>query len=300
MDEEVRRSYLAAGEIVRQALKLAVDRIHVGMPIEELCNLVEGYILDRAELAFPCNISVNEVAAHDSADLKDERVIPKLSLVKVDVGAHVNGYIADAAVSVSFSKTHTRLLKAAKSALDRAVEVMKPGVSLGAVGGVIEKTIRSFGYRPIVNLSGHLLSRYVLHAGKSVPNIRAFMAGKVLHGEVYAVEPFATNGMGRVLEGRNIRIFSLKATPRRKPKERFEKLARLIWLERRGLPFSARWYVKRFSDVDSLVWSMYKRGMARGYPVLIEVEKGLVAQFEYTVIIERDGAFITTPLDFLD
>lgn len=289
-----RSDYLQLGKTLAEALKQVYDKVYIGMKITELCDLVENYIKRHGYgLAFPCNVSVNDIAAHDTADLNDKRIIKEGSVVKIDAGAHLDGYIVDAAVTISFNPKYSQLVRAAYTALRDAVNMMRPGVKIGDIGGIIEKTIKSFGYKPIRNLSGHLLSRYVLHAGKSIPNVKVILDSKIKEGEVYAIEPFATDGIGEVRETSYERIYSLKA----KPKKFKHRLLERIWHERRSLPFALRWYFKRHPDAPKALKELVKRGIAFSYPVLVERGGGIVSQFEYTVLIERDGAEILTPIE---
>ena len=289
--------YKKAGKILYTALKKAADKIHVSMPIIELCNLVENEIKSSgAELAFPCNISINNIAAHDTADVNDERVIPPNSIVKIDGGAHIEGYIVDSAITVSFDPDYDRLLLAAQKALSNVLEVIRPGISLKELGRTIENTIRHYGYKPISNLTGHQISRYILHAGKIVPNVYSFLEhGEVIEGEIYAIEPFATNGRGEVHDLSYSRIYALLSKPKR-VNDTVDELAVKIWNERRGLPFTPRWYLHNYSNAKQLVNEMVKRKIAMKYPVLAEINNSYVAQFEHTILVTKEKPLIFTEI----
>ncbi|WP_238375064.1 type II methionyl aminopeptidase [Vulcanisaeta thermophila] len=290
MDEEVLRIYERLGKIARDTLSYAMSIVEPGMPILELCERVEDRIRQGgAKPAFPLNVSINEVAAHYTAVVNDKSVIPRNSVVKIDLGAHIDGYIVDAAVTVTFNPMYNQLIKAAAKALETAQLVIKPGVNLGFVGSNIERAIKSFGFKPIENLTGHLIRRYELHAGKSVPNYDNGDKQRILEGEVYAVEPFATNGAGYVVDGNQVTIFRLIKNPR--PRDPHYEVLSRINSEIGPLPFTPRWLVPWFGDgVVNVVNELSARGYLYGYPVLIERGKGLVAQVEDTFIVTRDGA----------
>ncbi|RLE56139.1 MAG: type II methionyl aminopeptidase [Thermoprotei archaeon] len=292
-DEEV-RCYRRAGEIARKVLKLALDVVEPEKPLIEICERLEQYIIhEGGKPAFPINISINEIAAHYTSPPDDVRVVPPSSVVKVDVGVHVNGYIVDAAITLSFDPKATSLVMACAKALDEAIKMFRVGVRLGDVGRVISKVIRDHGYRPIENLTGHLIARYRLHAGKSVPNVYIPSSEKVNEGEVYAIEPFSTSGIGRVRDGSEVYIFSLildrKKMKKIKDKEVLEVL-NFINSEYHALPFTPRWLVKKYSRdvVEHIMDELRSRKLVIQYPVLIEVSGGIVAQFEDTVIVWRD------------
>lgn len=289
--------YMKSGKILASALKKAINKVHVGMPILELCELVENEIKSNgAEPAFPCNISINNIAAHDTADIDDERVIPPNSVIKIDGGAHIEGYIVDSAVTVSFDPDYDRLLLAAEKALSNALEIIRPGVSIKELGRTIENTIRQYGYKPISNLTGHQISRYILHAGKVIPNIYSFLErGEIMKGEIYAIEPFATNGRGEVHDLPYSRIYALLSKPK-KVNDTVDELAIKIWNERRGLPFTPRWYLRYYDNAKSLVNEMVKRKIAMKYPVLAEINNSYVSQFEHTVLVTEEKVMVFTEL----
>ena len=292
--EEVLKKYLQAGEIASRVREEIAGQIHAGMPIIEICEKVEELTMKLGgKPAFPCNVSINEVAAHYTSPPDDDRVVPPSSVVKVDVGVHVNGYIVDAAITLSFDPKATSLVMACAKALDEAIKMFRVGVRLGDVGRVISKVIRDHGYRPIENLTGHLIARYRLHAGKSVPNVYIPSSEKVNEGEVYAIEPFSTSGIGRVRDCDEVHIFSLildrKKMKKVKDKEVLEIL-NFVSSEYNALPFTPRWLVKKFGRevVEHFMNELRLRKLVIQYPVLVEVSGGIVAQFEDTVIVWRD------------
>lgn len=291
MDEDAIKKYRDAGRALRAALKRAVDAVHPGMKVLELCELVEGTVREHgAEPAFPTNVGVNDVAAHYTAIIGDGLTIPSNSVVKIDAGAHIDGYITDAAVTVYFNDAFSLLAKAAKNALINAIEAFKPGTPLGKVGAVVEKTVRGYGYRPIENLTGHLIRRYELHAGVSVPNVGVETGEKVMEGETYAIEPFTTNGKGRVIDGRTITIYRVERPTMKKLGDDLSKALGLIYSKFNALPFTPRWLVKDFEDAAGMVSQLSRKGAIYGYATLMEEGRGFVAQFEDTVLVTADGA----------
>ncbi len=279
---------VAAGRIERDALRLAMDTVQEGVEFTEIAERIEGFIRSRgASPAFPVNISVNDVAAHYTPRPGDELRIPEGSLVKIDVGVHVDGYIADAAITLYFDPRHRSLVKAAWSGLEAAVATARDGVSLNEVGKRVFEAIRGYGYRPIENLTGHKVERYVLHAGKSVPNVPSleYRLMKMRRGEVYAIEPFATDGAGYVVDSGFSNIYRVVSTRRVKKSKAMTELLQTLWRMYRSLPFASRWVVDAgiasLEDLEALVES----GRVYHYPRLVEARQGLVAQFEDTVVV---------------
>ncbi len=138
MDEEAKQLYIKAGKIAANALKKAIDKIYIGMSLEEICNLVENEIINNGAVpAFPCNISINNIAAHNTADFEIIEYIPKNSVVKIDVGASCDGYLADTATTVCFNENFLRMDEFAKKALKYAIESIKPGKKTSEIGRII-------------------------------------------------------------------------------------------------------------------------------------------------------------------
>jgi len=172
------------------------------MSVLEICEEVEQYIIKlNAKPSFPCNISINEIAAHYSPGLDDDLKIPKGSVIKLDIGAHIDGYISDTAITVSLEHRFKGLVESTEIALNMAISSFKHGKKLGEIGKVIQDVIVKMGYKPIRNLGGHLISRYNLHAGIFVPNVFDRSPEVIQKDNVYAIEPFSTNGEGLVREG---------------------------------------------------------------------------------------------------
>jgi len=299
MDEKEIRSYEHAGKIAAKAIAYGMDIIHEGMPVLELCERIETYISNSGgKPAFPCNVSINEVAAHYTARPNDKLIIPKDSLVKLDLGVHVDGFIADTAVSIAFSRDLYPLCDAAKKALENAINSLRPGSPISKIGALIERTIRSYGFKPVSNLTGHKIIRWSLHAGKSIPNVfNPDDKAHVLEGEVYAIEPFATNGNGYVTESETITIYRYVGG---KVKGKEEKaLIKTIWRKYKSLPFCERWLLKNIPGFLSKIkhfHNLLNHGNIYGYPVLIERRGSFVSQYEHTIIVLKDGPLITTKI----
>jgi methionyl aminopeptidase len=290
--------YRAAGRIaavVREQLRLFVRE---GMSVIDVCERAEALIKEKGGFpAFPCNISVNEVAAHYTSSPNDTRVIPAGSLVKIDVGVHVDGYIADTAVTVCFDPEYEFLARVAREALDTAIGLLRPGLPVSRFGAAVEKFIASRGCKVVSNLTGHQLGRFLVHAGKSLPNVSHLSTAKILVGEVYAVEPFVTvpEAAGRIVYGKEAYIFRFQKNKSLKNLYA-KKLLDYISENFRTLPFTERWlqkvapqeyYRAAFSELLS------SRALI-SYPVFVEASGKPVAQAEHTVLITRDGCEVLT------
>ena len=289
--------YIKAGKIAGEVREIVRKRDFTGKTVYEVCEWVEGQIRSRGvDCAFPVNTSINEVAAHYTAEPDDPIVIENGDLVKVDLGAHINGYIADTAVTLSYNEKHDALVQAAEDALARAMRICTIGAKSGKIGKVIERSIKSAGFKPIANLSGHSLDQYTIHAGKTIPNIWAFGGFSLSDQSAYACEPFCTysDGGGFVRNGQTKNIFALHN--RRNPKNAAaNEMLSYIWENFSTLPFAERWLTERFgSSTSELLEILIKKKTIKAYSVLLESHGKTVAQAEHTFIPGETEPLITT------
>ncbi len=300
-DAEFMEAYLRAGEIAYRVKKSVASLVKPSTRLLDLAERVEELIRSfGGEPAFPTNISVNEIAAHDTPYVGDSRVITEDSLVKIDLGVHVNGFIADTAITVTLSDKAIKLVEATEEALRKALTSLSPGAPINAVGRVVEAVAKKYGFNVIKNLTGHSLGRYLIHAGEVIPNHFTRLAlGKLSNGRAYAIEPFLTPGKGYVEEVRSSTyIYALNTGFKNKHVTEEESLLiKTIYGKFKTLPLCERWLVKEFSDLSrlrALLQSLARKSVLTAYPVLKEVSGNLVAQFEETILVSGDRVIITT------
>ncbi|UCD12928.1 MAG: type II methionyl aminopeptidase [Thermoplasmatales archaeon] len=300
MDDTVSEKYRRAGTIAAAARVYGASLLKPGVSVLEVANNVESMILEKgADLAFPVNISIDEGAAHFSPRHDDTLILKRGDVVKLDVGAHIDGYIADTAKTVEIeTDNYSTMIKASNDALEHAIHVLKEGVDLSEIGKVVEETIKSYGHKPITNLSGHSLERYKLHSGMSVPSVSATHSkAKPVEGDVLAIEPFATNGVGRVVSGKGSNIYLCNKSIRSKVirDNRLKMLFNRLFIKFKTLPFAERWCEDLFPDGGELALKKLSfLGLIKHYPQLIEAKGGIVTQKEHTVIVKDDGCEVIT------
>lgn len=285
-------SHREAGGIVRRAKASAERLVETGASALEVAEAVEETIRSEGgEPAFPCNVSVNEVAAHYTPSHEDGPVFRDGDLVKVDVGAHVDGYIADSAFTVSLGGD-SELVEAAEEGLRAGIDSVESGANTGDVGSAIEEGIEGIGCRPVVNLTGHGLERYVQHAEPTIPNVSRGTGVELEEGAVVAIEPFTTRGSGRVEESIGGEIYSLTDEDARVRGRNGRKILEEIE-PYRTLPFARRW-LPTGGRVDLGLRTLVKAEVLRNYPVLMEVSGATIAQAEETVVVQEGGCEVIT------
>jgi methionyl aminopeptidase len=290
MKDGILENYLAAGNLAATILRESAQEIRAGGSYLELVESVEARVKDGgADLAFPLNVSLNEDAAHDTASTGDGRTFGRGDVVKLDLGVQIDGYIADTATTVDLGN-NALLLEASREALEAAIRAVRPGLTAGELGAIVQNEIERRGYRPIANLTGHGLDQYVLHRDPTIPNI-AINGGTVLEeGMAFAIEPFATTGSGRVGEKTRVEIFSQIAEKPVRISSARAVMERVR--DRQGLPFSRRWLNDK--KLDFALPGLVRSQILHGYPVLADIPGSLVSQHEHTLVVTADGCIVTT------
>jgi methionyl aminopeptidase len=278
-DDELEK-FRQAGKITVKVREKVRPLVKEGAKLLDIAEFIEDGIRKAgAQPAFPVNISINEIAAHYTPTLNDSSVFKKGDLVKVDFGAHVDGYPSDVAFSVSVGGENP-MVKIADDAVDLALSLCKPGTPVGDIGAKVQRLIESRGYRPITNLTGHSLSQWDLHSGISVPNVGVPFSPVMDEGMVFAIEPFVTDGKGEVVSSTPSQIFMLLPARLRLPKAR--EAVEFIAEHFGTLPFTSRWLPAEYL---SLLPYLVKERALHQYPILRESAKGLISQSEHTVLV---------------
>jgi len=294
-EEDALSKYRAAGKVAGKARDFGASLVKEGVKLLDVCDQVEQMIRDLGcEPAFPVNLSIDNVAAHYTSPPGDESVFREGQLVKVDVGAHLDGYIGDTAKSTIVGGGESDLIRAAEEAQEEALKMAGPEVLTNAIGRKIEEVIRSYGYVPIKQLSGHTMEPYVEHGGKTIPNFDMPHGDALVVGEAYGLDIFASNGTGNVTESALAYIYALnKENPF--PRLRLAKRLHAYILENfKTLPFCERWYKSKIPASKIAILEMLHNRALRKYGVLSEDRGVLVAQSEHTFVVTEDGIEVTT------
>jgi len=283
-----------AGEIAATALAFGKELVVEGAKAVDICNAVDAKIIELgAKPAFPAQIAIGSTAAHFCPEEDDKTTLGK-TVISLDCGAEVNGAIGDNAVSVDLTGENDDLIQASRDALHAAISVIKPGVTTGDIGKAIETAIKARGYTPVVNLSGHGLDYYTIHTKPTIPNYANGSDVVIEEGMIFAIEPFASTGSGRVIEAGESTIFSqIDTKPVRTPGDR---LVQNALKQFGGMPFTTRNLTK---DIPAFKVKMALKNLQRlhclhPHPPLIDSDKGLVSQAEHTVLVTADGCEILT------
>jgi methionyl aminopeptidase len=197
----------AAGKVVADAIEAMRRNVRPGVTTAELDGIA-GDVFSRAgarsgpqlDYDFPgvtC-ISVNDEAVHG---IPGKRKLRGGDLVKLDVTAELNGFYADACISVPVGKPRKealRLVNSAQAALADGMRAARAGAPLNAIGTAVEATVSAHGHSVCRELIGHGIGRRI-HEPPDVPNFRVpDLTEPLTEGLVLTIEPIIAAGSGWV------------------------------------------------------------------------------------------------------
>ena len=287
MNSEVRKKYEKAQSVSEKVQEFAKKQLKEETSVLKFAESVEKEILGNdGKLAFPVNISINEIAAHYTPDIGDTLSFKDNDLVKVDIGVHIDGYIWDAAFTKKIGNGKDEIIQASEQALEAALKIIKPGVRVFEISEIVESTVEKFGLKTIANLSGHGLERFVQHAHPNIPNSRNNISHELEEGKAIAMEVFTTNGAGYVKEGSQALIYRF-IQDRNVRSQEGRKILVKARDEFEGVPFAKRWIqsIATGARLDIALNELVNNGCLEAYPVLKEAGNGKVAQTETTILL---------------
>ena len=199
-----------AGQVVREVLELVRSRVKPGATTLDLEKTAEARLAELGVKAafkgyhgYPCVLctSVNSEVVHGIPSPK--RVLKEGDIVSLDFGAVVDGYFGDAAITVPVGEKidpeTARLLKVTEASLHAAIEVVRPGATLGDVGFAVQKVVEAEGFSVVRDFVGHGIGVH-MHEDPQVPNFgQAGRGMKLRKGMVIAIEPMVNAGKADVV-----------------------------------------------------------------------------------------------------
>jgi len=293
-------AYVLAGRIARDVKKFAREMIKPQMKLIEIAEAIDAKITDfGGEPAFPVTLSLNDIAAHYTPASNDETIAE--GILKVDIGVHVEGFIADTAFSIDLTpeKKFENMIQLNEKILENITRTIEPRIEVCRIGDVAQDTLESWNkkegtrYSIIKSLSGHALAQDTIHAGLTISNYRNSNRFE-LQDIAFAIEPFVTTGVGEIYEGNVGGIFVLNSDEPVRDKDSREVL-KFVRENYKTRPFCSRWLErKNFNKLKFVLSNLVKQGILHEYPMLIEKSKMPISQVENTFLINKDGVKITT------
>jgi methionyl aminopeptidase len=275
-----------AGIIAAQARDETAKKIVLGASAVAVLDFCEKRIQELGGEVAWAQISPTNTAAHVCSTDEENIIFQKGDLLKLDIGVHIDGWIADTALSVAIdTNEYDSMITAAKEAVEAALAIAKPGVTLAELGKAQSDVAKKYGFQTVKNLCGHTIDRYIVHSGISIPSFDTNDATKLPEGTIIAIEPFITTGIGKIQEKGIATIFMQTANKPTRSTYGRKILADII--PRNGLPFTTRHLIRKYGlAVTKLgLRDLQRDGIIKAYPPL--VEQAPVAQWEHTVILGK-------------
>jgi methionyl aminopeptidase len=202
-------SMRAVGKLVGQALREMRAAVRAGLTTEQLDDIGAAFLRRRGARSAPqltydfpgfnC-ISVNDEVVHG---VPGARVLRPGDVVKIDVTAELDGFIADSAITVVIPPITAQarsLTECARAAFDRAMTVATAHARIAELGRAVESEVERWGHVVVHDMCGHGVGR-ALHEPPSVPNFFSpFTPGRLEDGLVIAVEPIICETPSAVVE----------------------------------------------------------------------------------------------------
>ena len=313
---EVVTKYQAAAEITNRALAACVAQCKPGARVAHVCQAIDALVEDACEktfnkqkglekgLAFPCCLSVNEVAGHFSPPADDPTELAEGDVVKIDLGCHIDGWIAVGAhtmvVQADPSKPVTGraadLLAAAQAVFEVALRTVKPGATTAGASDLWQRTAEAFGCNVCEGVLSHALKRYIIDGNKVVLG-RPVADQRVEEHEIeeleaYAIDVLVSTGEGKlkVMDEKRTTVFKRALQNEYKLKM---KASRAFFSEvnRRfpTTPFTLRALEDQRTARLGLV-ECINHELLMDYPVLHEKPGELVAHLKATVLLMPNGS----------
>jgi methionyl aminopeptidase len=198
-----------AGHVVRLVLDHVRDHVKPGATTLDLENAAEARMKElgakpafKGYHGFPCVLctSVNSEVVHGIPSKK--RVLKEGDIVSIDCGAIIDGFYGDSAITVpvgdKIDDTTRRLLEATKASLQAAIDIVKPGATLGDIGAAVQEVVESHGFSVVRDFVGHGIGTR-MHEDPQIPNYGQRGRGlKLREGMVLAIEPMVNVGKPEV------------------------------------------------------------------------------------------------------
>jgi methionyl aminopeptidase len=301
MDSEIIEKYKAAGKIASEVREYAKMIVKPGMKLIDIANLIEDKIIElNGVVAFPVNLSLDEVAAHYTPLVDDERLAE--GLLKIDIGVCVDGYIGDTAVTLDLTedKRYSEMIELNTKLLNSAKKIINPNLEVRDIGEEITNNLDEFNlknesnYTIVVSLTGHGLDKNQIHASPNIPNY-ANSISRRLNGSAFAVEPFVTEGSGDIYEGSPGGIYILRNEKGQVRDRDAREILKFILANYETRPFCERWLVREgFKKIKFSLSQLTRQGIIYQYPLLVEKTKSPVSQMEHSFLIDGDSCFCLT------
>ncbi|KAM0953199.1 putative methionyl aminopeptidase [Dioscorea sansibarensis] len=310
---DVVTKYKTAAEILNKALQLVVSECKPKVKVVDLCEKGDAFIREQTGnvyknvkkkiergVAFPTCVSVNNTVCHFSPLASDETVLEESDIVKIDMGCHIDGFIAVVAHTYVIQDgpvigRAADVLAAASTAADVALRLVRPGKKNKDVTEAIQKVAAAYDCKIVEGVLSHQLKQFVIDGNKVIlsvgsPETRVEDA-EFEENEVYAVDIVTSTGDGKpkLLDEKQTTIYKRAVDKNYHLKM---KTSRFIFSEISQkfpiMPFTARALEEKRARLGLV--ECVNHDLLEPFPVLYEKLGDLVAHIKFTVLLMPNGS----------
>ncbi|KAL8102149.1 ERBB-3 BINDING PROTEIN 1 [Apium graveolens] len=310
---EVVTKYKLAAETVNKALQLVLSECRPNAKIVDICEKGDSYIRTQTSnmyknvkkkvekgIAFPTCLSVNNTVCHFSPLASDETVLEEGDVIKIDMGCHIDGFIAVVAHTHVLQQGKVTgkaadVLAAANTAAEVALRLVRPGKKNKDVTEAIQKVAAAYDCKVVEGVLSHQLKQFVIDGNKVVLSVgnadTRVDDAEFEENEVYAIDIVASTGDGKpkMLDEKQTTVYKRAVDQNYSLKM---KASRFIFSEISQkfpiMPFTARALEEkraRFGLVECV-----NHDLLQPYPVLHEKPGTIVAHIKFTVLLMPNGS----------
>nr|CAH8853014.1 unnamed protein product [Trichobilharzia regenti]CAH8853016.1 unnamed protein product [Trichobilharzia regenti]CAH8853018.1 unnamed protein product [Trichobilharzia regenti] len=327
LDDTIVNKYKMAAEVTNAVLLELVDRCVDGASILELCELGDKRINEKVSqffkkekemkkgIAFPTSISLNNIMCHYSpidGEENDPVEIKNGDLVKINVGAHVDGYAAivghtmvvGASQNNKVTGKKADVIVAAHTAAEAILRTLRPNIENTRASEVVGKATLDFNCHPVEGMQCHQMKRLIYDAEKSIVFSPTEEQKKTIEkctfdtNDVWNVDIIVSTGDGKprehkartTLYKKNETLYQLKM-----------KASRQIYSEIANKCLAYPFNIRALEDVKKArlgITECIKHGVIQPLSVYCEKDEEFVAQFRFTVLLMPNGPMKVTGLPF--
>ena len=309
-DDKVKSLKIAASihkevrKIIRSDLKPGTTLSTLATNIENNIKLLTNNKGINNGIGFPSGLSVNECAAHFTPHKKLDIKLDNNSIIKVDYGVEVNGWIIDSAFTVSFNDKYKNLLDAVKDATYTGIKNAGVDVNIKEWSKDIQEVMESYEIilngkvypiKAIRNLGGHNIMKNKIHGGVFLPAsyVDYYPDNLKFKEGVYAIETFGSTMSDTVIErNEENTIYMNKALTTSKVPKKKQKFYKNILNKFITIPYCNRFLDNLYENCKDTMEILTNNNIVTPYPPLYCSKGGMTAQYEHTVYLSDKGKII--------
>jgi curved DNA binding protein len=311
---DVVTKYMLAGEIANNALKHVMSLCKPGARIVEICDAGDAFIMEATGkvfkgkkvekgLGFPTCVSVNHIVGHFSPLAKDESVLAKDDVAKIDLGVYLDGYVAVAAhtcvigedgpTTSEITGKVADVVNAAAVAAELAIRMLKPGNKNNSITEMFQKVSDTYKVSIVQGVLSHEMGRFMIDGEKCIIS-KTDPEQKVDEFEFEPNQVFAIDIVMSSGEGKTKAVDERTCVYKRATDATYQlkmKASRQVFSEIcqkfPTYPFTMR--AMDESKVRFGIKECVAHSLVHGYPVLQEKEGEVVAHFKFTCLVMANG-----------